>query len=136
MSRNPFDSIPEADLLAWCDQKPDVRYPAVAAGVAPFQFEDGRQRWTNTARKLLDKAPNRVKVLKQLITNFIPVTWTGSRAAIVESNTKLLDDLTTYPDTALNDFIATEKVRLLTVVQEERDMQFLIDRERDERFEW
>jgi hypothetical protein len=135
IGRNPFDSIPEADLLAWCERKPDSRYPAVAGGVTAFRFEGDRPCWTGTARTLLDKAPNRVVVLKEFIARFTPMSWTGSRAAIVESNVRLLDDLATYQDAALTEFIAAEKARLVTVIQEERDMQFLLDRERDERFE-
>jgi hypothetical protein len=61
MNRNPFDAIPEAELLAWCDRQPNLRYPAIAAGVTPFQYsgEGGRPQWTSIARKILSKAPNR-----------------------------------------------------------------------------
>jgi hypothetical protein len=27
LRRNPFDAIPEADLLSWCEQQPQIRYP-------------------------------------------------------------------------------------------------------------
>jgi hypothetical protein len=59
LRRNPFDAIPEADLLAWCDKAPGIRYPAVAAGVTPFRQsgETGRPQWTSVARKLLERAP-------------------------------------------------------------------------------
>ncbi len=99
LRRNPFDAIPEADLLAWCDKAPGIRYPAVAAGVTPFRQsgETGRPQWTSVAHKLLERAPDRVAVLKQFIYRFTPTGWTGSRAAIVESNARLSMKLATFP---------------------------------------
>jgi hypothetical protein len=137
LRRNPFDAVPEADLVSWCDQQPEIRYPAVAAGVTPFQLsgEAGRLQWTNIARKLLDGAPNRVEVLKKFINKFSPVAWAGSHVTIVESNAKLLDDLATYPDPAVIEFIRAEKIRLAEAIKTERRTETLIERERDERFE-
>jgi hypothetical protein len=137
LRRNVFDAIPEADLLSWCDQRPEIRYPAVAGGVTAFQpsGDTGGPRWTSTARKLLDKAPDRVEVLKKFIGRFSPMGWAGSHAAIVESNAQLLDELAAYPDPAVVEFIAKEKSRLAQAIQAERQTETLIERERDERFE-
>jgi hypothetical protein len=131
-----FDAVPEADLLSWCDQHPRSRYPAAASGVTAFQPDDtGHPKWTRTARKLLDKAPDRVQVLKKFIGQFSPMGWAGSHAAIVELNAKLLDELAGYPDPALVEFIATEKARLAQAVQLEKQTEIMIEREMDERFE-
>lgn len=137
LRRNPFDAIPEADLLAWCDQLPGIRYPAIAAGVTPFQWsgEAGRPQWTSIARKLLDRAPDRVAVLKLFVGKFSPTSWSGSRAAIVKSNARLLDELAGYPDPALVEFVEKEKTRLSQAIQAETQTEALIERERDERFE-
>jgi len=137
LRRNAFDAIPEGDLLSWCDQQPETRYGAVAGGVTAFQpsGETGRLQWTSTARKLLDKAPDRVEVLKEFIGQFSPTGWSGSHAAIVESNAKLLDELAGYPDAALVEFIAKEKIRLAKAIEAEGHMETLLERERDERFE-
>jgi hypothetical protein len=137
LRRNAFDSIPEADLVSWCDQQPETRYPAVAGGVTAVQPSgaSGRPQWTSTALKLLDKAPDPVAVLKKLIGQFSPMGWAGSQASIVESNAKLLDELTSYPDPALVEFIAKEKVRLAELIKMERATETLFEKERDERFE-
>lgn len=134
---NPFAAIPEADLLAWCDQQPEARYPVIAAGVTPFQMsgEGGRPRWTSFARTILDKAPDRVAVLREFVGKFRPTMWTGSLAAIVASNFRLLDELGEYPDPALTEFIAKEKLRFRAVIEGENRIQELIDRRMEERFE-
>jgi hypothetical protein len=135
LRRRPFDLVPQVDLLSWCDEQPKIRYPAAASGVTAFQPVDGRQQWTDTALKLLDKAPDRVEVLKNLIRQFSPMAWAGSRASIVELNVKLLDDLVSFADSALAEFISKEKSRLAQAVQEERQTEALFERARDERFE-
>ena len=137
LRRNVFDAIPQGDLLSWCDQQPETRYPAVAADVTAFQPSGnaGRPLWTSTARKLLDKAPDRVEVLKKFIGQFSPTAWAGSHAAIVESNAKLLDDLAGHPDPALVEFIQEEKTRLSQAIRAERQTETLIEREMGERFE-
>lgn len=139
---NPFDLIADPDLLAWCDQQPDSRYPAIAAGITSFRLcgDSAQPKWTDLAQKVLEKAPDRVAVARQFIANFIPIAWSGSRATIVESNAKLLDDLLIYPDPALAELVKGEKLRLETVIQQEHDRQDLIDRQiwgqrTDERFE-
>lgn len=137
LRRNVFDAIPEADLLSWCDQQPETRYPAIAGGVTAFQpsGDTGRLQWTSTARKLLDKAPDHVEVLKKFIGRFSPLGWGSSHATIVETNAKLLDELAGYPDRALVEFIAKEKTRLAEAITAERETETLFERERDERFE-
>jgi hypothetical protein len=137
LQRNPFDAIPETDLLRWCDRKPDARYPAAAAGVTPFQPSGagGSLQWTNIARKLLDKAPDRVAVLRNFTDKFIPAAWVGSRAASIESKAQLLDDLASYPDPALVEFIAEERARLADAVKIEQTTEFFLDQGRYEGFE-
>jgi hypothetical protein len=137
LQRHAFDGVGEADLLSWCDQQPDGRYPAAAAGVTAFRpsSETGRPQWTSTARKLLDKAPDRSEVLRAFIKQFSPGTGNGSRAALVESNLSLLDELAAYPDPALVEFVNEEKERLSEAVRVVREMEIPIARVRDERFE-
>jgi hypothetical protein len=62
-----FDGIPEEELLRWCDELPDVRYPIAAAGVAAIGHDTNGSHWTDIARKILKKSPDRVHVLKRFI---------------------------------------------------------------------
>jgi len=132
-----LNRVPQADLLTWCEQQPTTRYPAAAASVTPFQLGDeGRPQWTGTARKLLDKAPDRVSVLKRFVDQFIPAGSVGSQATILANNSRLLDDLADYPDAAVVQFIANQKARLTQVISSQVEIEDLIQRDRDERFEY
>jgi len=132
---NPFDLIPEAELLTWCDQESESRYPAIARGVTSFYpSNDAAQlSWAPIARKLLERAPDRVAVAKQLIGATAPMFWAGSGSV-------LLDELAAYSDPALREFVASEKTRLRTAAEEQRRVQELLDQQMsqwrdDERFE-
>jgi len=132
---NPFDAIPDAQLLAWCDQESQTRYPAIAGGVTSFQSSNDAARliWTPIALKLLDRAPERVAIAKEFISKSTPMFWTGSGST-------LLDEFARYPDPVLREFIAHEKTRLQMAAEEQRRNQDLSDEQirrwrRDERFE-
>lgn len=122
LGQNPFDVIPEAEVIAWCNQRPDIRYPVIAGGVTPQEAfnEAPNPRWSSVARKLLDGAPDKIAVLKEFTAKFIPTAWVGTRAAVIESNARLLDELAAYPDPLLTEFIAKEKVRLNEAIQAEK----------------
>jgi hypothetical protein len=66
---------------------------------------------------------------------FSPTAWEGSRAAIVESNAKLLDELAQHGDPALVEFISREKIKLASLIEAEHRVQYLIERHGEERFE-
>jgi hypothetical protein len=131
---NPFDAIPETQLLDWCNQEKESRYPAIAGGVTPFQPSGDRgMRWTPIAYKLLDQAPDRVAVAKEFLDRFDAVFWSGSGSC-------LLDELATYPDPTLKEFAGREKMRLQIAADEQRRFQQTLNDQmtqwrEDERFE-
>lgn len=134
---SPLEAVSEDDILAWCDEDPKMRYPAVAGGVTILAPNEGAgpRRWTKMALRILEKAPDRIAVLKQFIRQFSPMSWSGSPAAIVAANAKLLDELEAYPDTAVAKFVMEEKVRLSQCIEQEKRQEAELDRARDERFE-
>lgn len=125
---NPLGHISTEELLLWCDEDPSNRYPA-AANVVPILGESpatGGPGWSKAALSLLNKAPDKLEVLKRLVERFRPWVWAGSRSAIIESNAKLLDQLNTCGDPALATAIAAAKTGLAAIVQSERDLESYI----------
>src|ERR1700721_3885484 len=91
-----FDVIPEEELVSWCDELPDVRYPIAAAGIAALTHGTDGPHWTDLARRILERAPDRVQVLKKFIRQFSLPGWDASRAEEVQSNLRLLDEMAAY----------------------------------------
>lgn len=126
-----FDVIPEEELLRWCEEKPDFRYPIVAAGIAAIRHDTDGPHWTEIAHRILEKAPDRVQVLKKFIRQ-LSLPWDTSRAAEVQANLHLLDDFACHPDPKLADFAKSEKSRLSQAIAEARKVRPPIYMERDE----
>jgi hypothetical protein len=102
-----------SELLSWCDQNPELRYPVAAAGVTAFRSSDGQgPQWTALAHRILDKAPNRIEVLRKFIRQFSPPGWGSSQANTLESNLRLLDEIAGHADPVLAEFARKEKSRL------------------------
>jgi hypothetical protein len=136
LDRNPMDASSADAVAQWCDVAPETRY-AIAAAFITFSTtgENGGPEWSATALLLLEQAPNRVDFLKRIVERFWPMSWSGSRATIAEANTKLLDQLPSYADPALSQFITQEKTCLAKEIEAERRNETKHDKDSDERFE-
>ena len=127
-----FDVIPEEELLRWCEEKPDFRYPIVAAGIAAIRNDTDGPHWTEIAHRVLEKAPDRVQVLKKFIRQ-LSLPWDPSRAEEVQANLHLLDDFACHHDPTLAEFAKSEKSRLSQAIAEARKVRPPIYIDRDER---
>lgn len=132
-----LELVPEDVLLAWCDEAPATRYPPVAGSI-PFAAKtaDGHPReWTKLALRLLEKAPDRVAVLKRFIAEFRGQGGFGSPVAEIEANAKLLDKLENHPDPSVSAFVAEEKARLARQIDVERQLENSAERVASQSFE-
>ena len=125
---NPIAHVPVEELIGWCDEDPIIRYPAAASAVTIFGTSPapGEPGWSDAALRVLDRAPDKLEVLKRFIERFSPSSWSGSRSAIVASNARLLDQLDSNGDPVLAEFIAAAKVRAARSVEAERDLESYI----------
>ena len=135
--RNPLLEIDDETILAWCSRNPINNFKAAAACV-PFAklAETGSHlSWTALAEKIILHAPDCCAVLQEFIERFAPMSWTGSRAAIVEKNTELLTIVEGWGDENLAEFAERERKRLREAARLERITELQRSRESDERFE-
>jgi len=134
--KNPLDEIPTDELLRWCEEEPARRYPAAARAISYFKSEkDAPLEWTPLAKEMLKRAPDRVGILTIFVERFSPSSWSGSRAAIVESRLILLEQLGDLSDASVSDFARQQLPVLSEQVAREREWENKRDSDRDERFE-
>ncbi|MFV8638080.1 hypothetical protein ACNRBS_01295 [Ralstonia pseudosolanacearum] len=134
---NPADAITCEKLVAWCAAEPDRRFP-LAASVVTFtdrSESSGHQVWSGQAKALLAAAPDIQNVLDAFIKRFRPNSWSGSRAALMEANARLLDDFELDTSSNATAFVARAKATLAQEIAQERQWETEQDRGRDERFE-
>ena len=134
---NPADEISCEELIAWCGQDRERRYPLAASFVtfARRAEESGPKVWSEQARALLAHAPDPGSVLAVFVKRFRPMSWSGSRAALMEANARLLDCLETDVSASLMRIVADARAQLAREVTRERERETAEDRARDERFE-
>lgn len=134
---NPAKSISSEALIAWCEGDREHRYQ-LAASIIIFAHrpdKSGPQVWSEQAKALLNKAPDPRSVLTVFIERFQPTSWSGSRAAIIEANSRLLDGLESIFPPDLMPFLVDAKTNLAEEIEKERKWETGQDQVRDERFE-
>ena len=134
---SPFDRVPPTLLLSWCDEDAAARYPLIASQISAFNknHNSNERQWNSTALALLERAPDRIEVLKCYIDQFCPMSWSGSRAAIWEANAQLLDTLENHTDVSLAAFARGEHQRLRIVLDELKKEELETEKRANERFE-
>ena len=134
---NPASTISEDVLIVWCEKDPQRHYSLMASIVtfAKKLEADDVPAWSSQAVALLTNAPDPQNVLALFIKRFRPMSWSGSRATIMEKNAQLLDNIDTFVPSSLMPFVAESKLELLQAIEKEREQETWEDRETDERFE-
>ncbi len=130
-----FGVIPEEELLRWCDELPDVRYPIVAGGIAAIRRDTDGPQWAEIARRTIEKSPDRVQVIRKFIRQFRLPAWDAPPSESAQSDLRLLDDLATHADPEVSEFAKNEKARLLQAIAASKQMRPPAHMEPDERFE-
>lgn len=122
--KNPIDAVPPEVTLAWCDHRPDERFPLVAKIITLFcaPNEGSKLReWSPIASQLLNRAPDRIAVLCEYVERFQPSSWSGSLAEILEANVRMLDHLPfSTIDSGLAQFISGQKHQLQLRINQAR----------------
>ncbi len=135
----PLDVVPDEQLVSWCDVAPEVRYPAVA-GLITFSHQNGEDPaavWTSKAWVVLQRAPNRVSILKKFLERFRPLGgFVDSAASILKSNASLLNELEDFNDPDLKEYLPRAKALVNEALENEKRLELLLARQTDERFEW
>jgi hypothetical protein len=134
---NPLDFVPLNDLTTWCIHEPGQRFPLAARAVTLFKGNPDQTTtgWTETVLALIDKAPDRVAVLKELARRLRPMSWSGSRAVAMEMRLPLLQQVANHADPAVAKFARDEEMRLKAEIEVEKQNENREDKDRDERFE-
>jgi len=134
---SPLDRVPEATLLAWCDEDSNIRYPLIASKMVPFAInpQTDTPAWKSSALALLDRAPNRIKVLSHYIRHFQPMSWSGSRSSTWEKNVRLLDQFEDHPDSDFTAFAKQQQKEHKAALDELKIQELATERHENESFE-
>ncbi|HGM6309374.1 TPA: hypothetical protein ACKP8D_001805 [Pseudomonas putida] len=135
--KSPADRIPCDEMVTWCEKDPDRRYPLMASIVTFARCSEASDtlEWSEQAQSILTNAPNPRGALEVFINRFRPMSWSGSRASILDANAQLLNKVKSYIAPDFMPFVTEAQMQLAQDVARERQRETRVDRVRDERFE-
>jgi len=110
--KNPLNYIDDDIIINWCEDNPKLRYPKLAYAIRPYQQNESKDKleWTPLALKIIANSYDKNEVLNQIKSSFIPKSWSGSRAEIMEQRLCLLSDLVKHEDTFIADWARKEEI--------------------------
>jgi hypothetical protein len=134
---NPLSKISDDELLSWCERDPSSRYPLVASAMKAFKKSDetGKYEWKPFVYTIFDKAPALDDVLEQLADALRPMSWSGSRADILQKRAVLYQNLYEHDNEEVVAWARSRYTKLQEEIRNEREREDQQDRGRNESFE-
>ncbi len=83
----------------------------------------------------IDNAPDAVTVLNEFKRTFRPMSWSGSRADIMQKRLSLLSSLKSHKNPVVSEWACNEERVFEEEIRSERQLEEKYNRSRDERFE-
>lgn len=136
LRKRGLDLLSQEVVLEWARREPAVRFPIVAMAVRPIRGNEEETtatspEWSETALGILEAAPDRLAVLEAFATQFVPSSWSGSRAVIIENRRTLLSRFLQSPDPRMATWARAEDSRLAVLAEHERSQE----KQRNQSFE-
>jgi hypothetical protein len=136
-SANPLSQIADNVIIDWCENNPSARYPVAAASIVAYRQGENENRleWTPLSLTIIDNAPDVVTVLNEFKRAFRPMSWSGSRADIMQKRLSLLSSLKSHKNPEVSEWACNEERVFEEEIRSERQLEEKDNRSRDERFE-
>ena len=134
---NPLNQISDDDLISWCENEPENRYPLIAWTIQAFleSAETSGLAWESIVYSIFDKAPNLGVVLKHLTDAISPTSWSGSLADILQKRSVLFQGLYQHDNAEIRAWARGQYSALQETIKREREGEERHNRERNESFE-
>lgn len=130
-----LDNIPEDELLKWCDKKEEIRYPFAASIIYPLILKDNIVEIKPIIYKFLDKTSVMSKFLEELKSFIAPMSYSGSRASIIEKRIVLFTILEEYDNDFVKQWAKEEYAKYSELIKKIRIDEQKRDEDRYETFE-
>jgi len=128
----PISNIENDIIIDWCTEEPHKRYLVVASSIIPFERAGGQKlQWTELALQLIDNASDPIQVLDRLRLALRPMSWSGSRAEIMQNRLSLISVLKEHENLAVSEWAETAEIEFENEIESERKNEKDWDRQRN-----
>lgn len=139
--KSPLGGIEPQLLIDWCRMGGAERWISVADAIQPFGPDDTSEADSHTtglssqAKLLLATAPDPEAVVAVFFGHVSPMSWSGSRADIMERRLLAMEQLASHPNERVRQAFDQGALGLRQIIARERERERAEDRERDVSFE-
>jgi hypothetical protein len=134
---NPLSQIADNIIIDWCEKNPAARYPVVAASIVAYRKGENENQfeWVPLSLTIIDNAPDAIAVLNEFKRKFRPMSWSGSRADIMQRRLSLISSLKSHRDPVVSEWACNEERMFEAEIRSEREGDDKCNRSQNERFE-
>ena len=137
---SPIDQISEKDVISWCDNAAEERYPLIVSTIQAFSksAETNELAWKPIVYSIFRKAPDLGAVLDELADVIRPMGWSGSLADILQKRSVLFQSLYDHENAEIRAWAREQYSALQETIERQRereDLHNLHNSERNESFE-
>jgi len=129
--------ICEEVIINWCEINPKTRYPIIASVLTPYQKSKNQDslEWSPLAQKIIANSSDPIKVLNKFKLSLRPMSWSGSRAEIMQGRLCLISALKTYGNQLIEDWAYKEEPKFQEEIRAEFEWESKCVTDENERFE-
>lgn len=133
----PMAYINDNIIINWCKVNSETRYPIAASVIVPYRKKEGNNilEWTPLALRIIKNYHNPIIILNKFRSAFIPTSWSGSLADIIQSRLCLISDLKNHENYSIKEWAEKEEKILEEEISSNRKWDLQNANKRDERFE-
>ncbi|HEJ7130540.1 TPA: hypothetical protein SMF60_003648 [Serratia marcescens] len=133
---SPFSKIPLDIAIVWCKESPTYRFKALASSITPYEKNGEHLKLTDLAKALVNESPEPLLVIEAFESAAIPMSWSGSRASVIEQRAKIFEEFLSHENPDVVESTKMILSKLGKIVERERANEELESRQSEERFEW
>lgn len=133
----PLSCIDDEIIINWCEVNPMIRYPLVASALVLYREDKDKSilKWTQLALRIINNCSDPIIVLNEFKSTLIPMSWSGSRAELMQKRLKLFSDLKEHENSLVSDWACKEKKVFAEAIRSEREWELKWESDQNERFE-
>lgn len=134
----PINLIDREVVIGWANENPSRRFNLLGSTARPLRKSEdvASGEWSPMALEIIRAAPNPEIVFRRFIERLKPMSWSGSRAELMESRLPLFDKVMEWDAPEMVSAARSAKTLFEQEIANERESEARQSRERDERFDW
>jgi hypothetical protein len=119
---NPLNNISDIDIISWCEAVTQNRYPLISKSIQCFKKSDENNEFElrPVFKSILENVPNLGAVLSNLMASFVPSSWSGSRADIMQKRSDVLKKLFQHENEEIRALAKNKYAEFQETIKKER----------------